>query len=113
MIENRPWGSFEVLFSSKGYKVKILSVKPGETLSLQSHEHRHEHWVVVKGIATVTKNQKVEALKENEYIFIKKGDIHRIANLGENLLEIIEVQYGTYLKEDDITRYEDIYGRIP
>lgn len=109
--ENRPWGSFTVLDSSPSCKVKRLAVKPGKRMSLQYHEHRSEHWVVVAGTALITLGDKNITLQANQSLFIPVGAVHRIANPGTTHLEIIEVQYGEYLEEDDIIRLEDDYGR--
>ncbi len=109
---HRPWGIYLVLEEEPAFKVKKIIVKPHSKLSLQSHKHRAEHWVVVKGEATVMNNGKEIKLQENQSTFIEKGHKHQLMNLTENLLEIIEVQSGAYLGEDDIERYQDNYGRI-
>jgi mannose-1-phosphate guanylyltransferase/mannose-6-phosphate isomerase len=93
------------------YKVKRIVVKPGGKLSLQKHFHRSEHWVVVKGTAEVTLGNDVRCVHENESIYIPIGSIHRLANPGKIPLELIEVQVGSYLGEDDIVRLDDVYGR--
>ena len=111
-ITEKPWGSFETLKSGKKFLVKKIFVKPGGVLSLQSHEHRSEHWIVAEGEAEVTIDKKVINLKENENIFIPKGAIHRMANRKDHDLVIIEMWYGDNLDENDIKRYEDIYERI-
>ena len=111
-VIEKPWGSFEILQSGKKFLVKKIFVKPGGVLSLQSHEHRSEHWIVAEGEAEVTIDKKVINLKENENIFIPKGAIHRMANRKDRDLVIIEMWYGDYLDENDIKRYEDIYERI-
>ena len=111
-ITEKPWGSFEILKSGKKFLVKKIFVKPGGVLSLQSHEHRSEHWIVAEGEAEVTIDKKVINLKENENIFIPKGAIHRMANRKDRDLVIIEMWYGDKLDENDIKRYEDIYERI-
>ena len=111
-ITEKPWGSFEILKSGKKFLVKKIFVKPGGVLSLQSHEHRSEHWIVAEGVAEVTIDKKVINLKENENIFIPKGAIHRMANRKDRDLVIIEMWYGDHLDENDIKRYEDIYERI-
>ena len=111
-IIKKPWGSFEILKSGKNFLVKKINVKPGGVLSLQSHKHRSEHWIVAKGQAEVTIDDKnIYILKENENIFIPKGTIHRISN-NKNDLIIIEMWYGEKLDENDIKRYEDIYKRV-
>ncbi len=111
----RPWGSYEVLHSGKGYKIKRLRVKAGGRLSLQRHRFRAEHWVIVRGEATVIRQrdgmQSREILHANESTFIALGDIHLLENNSDILLEMIEVQSGDYLAEDDIERLQDIYGR--
>ena len=111
-ITEKPWGSFEILKSGKKFLVKKIFVKPRGVLSLQSHEHRSEHWIVAEGEAEVTIDKKVINLKENENIFIPKGAIHRMANRKDRDLVIIEMWYGDHLDENDIKRYEDIYERI-
>ena len=111
-ITEKPWGSFEILQSGKKFLVKKIFVKPGGVLSLQSQEHRSEHWIVAEGEAEVTIDKQVNNLKENESIFIPKGAIHRMANRKDHDLVIIEMWYGDNLDEKDIKRYEDIYERI-
>jgi mannose-1-phosphate guanylyltransferase len=108
---HRPWGTYKVLQNAEAFKVKRILVKPGHRLSLQSHQHRAEHWVVVKGNAEVMNNEQRLILKEGESTFIEAGHLHQLYNPGVNTLEIIEVQTGTYLGEDDIQRYSDDYGR--
>jgi mannose-1-phosphate guanylyltransferase / mannose-6-phosphate isomerase len=93
------------------YRVKRIVVKPGSKLSLQKHFHRSEHWVVVKGTAEVTLGNDVRSVHENESMYIPIGSIHRLANPGKIPLELIEVQFGSYLGEDDIARLDDVYGR--
>ena len=107
----RPWGYYEVLDKGKEYQVKKLTVLPNEALSLQTHKHRTEHWVVVSGVATVTKNNEKMILKKNESTYISAGAQHRLENGEKDNLEIIEVQSGSYLGEDDIVRLEDRYQR--
>jgi len=109
--ENRPWGSFESIIKEPGYQVKKLTVKPGGQLSVQKHEYRSEHWVVVSGIAEVIKGKDNFILHANESIYISKGVLHSLKNNSKENLIIIEVQTGSYLGEDDIERYADIYGR--
>lgn len=108
----RPWGKFEIFATSSNYQVKRLTVYPEGKLSLQSHNHRSEHWVVVHGIAKVINGEKEMILNENESTFIPIGHVHRLENPGKENLEIIEVQTGDYLGEDDIIRYDDIYNRV-
>lgn len=112
IIVHRPWGKYEVLIDSDDHKVKKITVYPGSKLSLQSHLHRVEHWVVIKGVAKVYNKDKEIILNENESTFIASQSKHRLENPGKIDLEIIEVQTGKYLEEDDIERYEDIYNRI-
>lgn len=107
----RPWGWYDSVDEGAGFKVKRIMVKPGASLSLQKHAHRAEHWVVVSGVAEVTCSEKTSQLQANESTYIPKGEIHRLRNPGEQPLEIIEVQSGSYLGEDDIVRLEDQYGR--
>ncbi len=107
----RPWGSYESLVVSERFQVKRIVVNPGQKLSLQKHHHRAEHWIVVAGTGEVTCEDKVFMLAEDESTYIPLGHKHRLANPGKIPLEIIEVQSGTYLGEDDIVRYEDVYGR--
>jgi len=111
IFENRPWGRFEVLRDESYFKSKIIRVEPGQKLSYQSHEKRAEHWVVVRGEAVVTLNDKEHVLKQGENIFIPTKAKHRVHNRGTSVLEFIEVQVGSYFGEDDITRYQDDYGR--
>ena len=95
------------------FKVKRILVNPGASLSLQKHAHRAEHWIVVRGIADITCGDKRFTLNQNESTYIPVGALHRLTNIGEVALEMIEVQSGTYLGEDDIVRLEDNYGRVP
>ncbi len=110
-IVYRPWGSFDSVDEGDGYKVKRISVKPGARLSKQMHHHRAEHWVVVRGTARVFRNDEIFDLHENESVFIPLGATHYLENPGDEPLDIIEVQSGSYLGEDDIVRFDDIYGR--
>ncbi|MDD5463780.1 MAG: mannose-1-phosphate guanylyltransferase/mannose-6-phosphate isomerase [Candidatus Moranbacteria bacterium] len=111
IIGYRPWGKYEVLIDEDNHKVKKITVYPGASLSLQSHEHRSEHWVVVIGTAKVVNGENLLTLHENESTYIPAKAKHQLANPGKVNLEIIEVQTGDYLGENDITRYEDAYGR--
>jgi mannose-1-phosphate guanylyltransferase/mannose-6-phosphate isomerase len=109
---NRPWGSYTVLEEDpEGFKLKRIEVAPGARLSLQSHAHRSEHWVVVSGTATVTNGDQVITVHKNQSTYIPIGTKHRLENLGSEPLHIVEIQVGEYLGEDDIQRYEDNYGR--
>jgi mannose-1-phosphate guanylyltransferase/mannose-6-phosphate isomerase len=107
----RPWGSYDGVDAGERFQVKRIVVKPGGTLSLQMHHHRAEHWIVVSGTARVTKGEESFLLSENQSTFIPLGTTHRLENPGRVPLEMIEVQSGTYLGEDDIVRFEDVYGR--
>ena len=107
----RPWGSYDSVDAGPRFQVKRLTVKPGAKLSLQKHAHRAEHWVVVKGKARITRDDEVFDLGENESTYIPIGAVHRIENPGTEVLQIIEVQSGGYLGEDDIVRLDDTYGR--
>ena len=107
----RPWGYYESLDAESRYQVKHITVNPGASLSLQLHYHRSEHWVVVKGTARITRDDETFVLTENQSTYISVGVKHRLENPGRLPLEIIEVQSGSYLGEDDIVRYEDVYGR--
>jgi mannose-1-phosphate guanylyltransferase/mannose-6-phosphate isomerase len=109
--DHRPWGNFESLNLESNYQLKKLRVKPGGKLSLQSHQFRSEHWVVVKGRATVVIDSNKFYLQENQSTYIAQGQKHSLANDTDDWLTIIEVQVGSYLGEDDIVRYEDIYNR--
>ena len=108
---SRPWGWYDSVDEGERFKVKRISVKPGASLSLQMHHHRAEHWIVVKGTAEITNGDQVLMLTENQSTYIPQGQTHRLANPGKTPLEIIEVQSGSYLGEDDIVRFEDTYGR--
>ena len=108
---HRPWGWYETLSLGHRFQVKRIMVHPGGTLSLQSHVHRAEHWVVVEGTARVTVGKEVRLLTENQSVYIPLGEVHRLENPGKVDLHLIEVQSGAYLREDDIVRYEDIYAR--
>ena len=111
-IVYRPWGSYETIELGERFQAKHIMVKPGGRLSLQMHHHRAEHWVVVQGTALVTVGEKVFPLKENESTYIPLGAKHRLENTGDVPLHLVEVQSGSYLGEDDIVRFEDVYGRV-
>jgi len=108
---HRPWGSYDSIENGPRYQVKRLSVKPGASMSLQLHHHRAEHWIVVAGTARITRGDEVFMLEENQSTYIPLGVKHRIENPGKIALHIIEIQSGSYLGEDDIVRFEDVYGR--
>ena len=108
---HRPWGWYDSIDAGERFQVKRIMVKPGASLSLQMHHHRAEHWIVVSGTAEVTCGNKKILLTENQSTYIPLGEKHRLANPGTIPLEIIEVQSGSYLGEDDIVRFEDTYGR--
>ena len=107
----RPWGSYTILEEGARYKIKRIVVKPKAKLSLQMHYHRSEHWVVVKGAAKVTIDDKEMHVHENESVYVPKSTRHRLENPGKVPLEMIEVQNGEYVGEDDIERFDDVYGR--
>jgi mannose-1-phosphate guanylyltransferase/mannose-6-phosphate isomerase len=109
---HRPWGWYDSIDQGGRFKVKRIQVKPKASLSLQKHHHRAEHWIVVTGTAEITNGDKVLTLTENQSTYIPLGEVHRLANPGSIPLEIIEVQSGSYLGEDDIVRFEDTYGRV-
>ncbi|MGJ7485905.1 mannose-1-phosphate guanylyltransferase/mannose-6-phosphate isomerase [Variovorax sp. LT2P21] len=108
----RPWGAYDSVDAAERFQVKRLTVKPGAKLSLQMHHHRAEHWVVVKGTAKVTRDDETILVRENESVYIPLGTVHRLENPGKIMLEVIEVQSGGYLGEDDIVRFDDTYGRV-
>ncbi|HZW20126.1 mannose-1-phosphate guanylyltransferase/mannose-6-phosphate isomerase [Noviherbaspirillum sp.] len=108
----RPWGTYTVLQDAPGFKIKRIAVKPGASLSLQMHHHRSEHWVVVSGKAEVVNGEQTIQLEANQSTYIPAGNKHRLTNVGDTELALIEVQCGSYLGEDDIVRFEDIYGRV-
>jgi mannose-1-phosphate guanylyltransferase/mannose-6-phosphate isomerase len=108
----RPWGSYCVLEEGLRYKIKRIVVNPGARLSSQMHHHRSEHWVVIDGTARVAVGDEERTLVENQSIDIPKVTTHRLENPGKVPLEIIEIQSGPYLGEDDIVRYDDVYGRV-
>ena len=108
---HRPWGWYNSIDDGARFKVKRIQVKPNASLSLQKHFHRAEHWIVVKGTAEITNGDKTILLTENQSTYIPLGEVHRLFNPGTIPLEIIEVQSGSYLGEDDIVRFDDSYGR--
>ena len=107
----RPWGSYDSVHDGEGFNVKHIVVQPGQRLSLQAHRHRAEHWIVVRGVARVTRDDETFVVRENESTYISQNARHRLENAGEIPLELIEVQTGSYFGEDDIVRFEDAYGR--
>jgi len=107
----RPWGWFEILIKQEQFKVKLIRVKAGAALSLQSHQYRSEHWIVVEGTIKVTVDTEVQILSKGESVFVPVGAIHRMENISKDPMTLIEVQTGSYLGEDDIVRYEDLYSR--
>ena len=108
----RPWGHYDGVVEGERWQVKKILVKPGASLSLQMHHHRAEHWVVVKGTAVVEKDGLQEMVGENQSTYIPLGSKHRLSNPGKIAVEMIEVQSGPYLGEDDIVRFDDVYGRV-
>ena len=111
-IVNKPWGSYQIIDQGKNFVVKNILVKPNCKLSLQSHEHRSEHWIIVEGRAEVNINGNITTLETNQSTYIPSKTKHRLANNHDKNLIIIEVWYGEILNEEDITRYEDIYNRV-
>jgi mannose-1-phosphate guanylyltransferase/mannose-6-phosphate isomerase len=111
-VYHRPWGRYVNLFEGKGFLIKELFVKSKGILSLQKHYHRAEHWFVEKGNPQITLNKNTFLMKKNDYIFIPLESIHRIENPGKKIVKIFEAQIGSILKENDIVRFEDIYGRV-
>ena len=112
LTAHRPWGTYTVLEDTPGYKIKKIEVKPGKRLSLQKHYHRSEHWIVVSGTATVTKGDQEFIVRPNESVYIRMGEVHRLANNGKIPVVLIEAQVGEYTGEDDIVRLKDDFNRI-
>ena len=110
-IAQRPWGEWEVLDVGERYVAKRIRISPGGFLSLQYHDYRDEHWVIVRGVATVRLGDKTVQGRENQHFHVPAGTVHRVGNGGDTVLEIIEVQTGAVLREDDIVRLEDVYKR--
>jgi mannose-6-phosphate isomerase-like protein (cupin superfamily) len=110
-VDMRPWGEFKVLDSGHGFKAKFIKINIGSRISLQRHLHRDEHWVVLNGVAKIIIDDEKFLMRRNQHIHIPALSKHRIENVGKYDLEMIEVQLGDYLEEDDIERYEDDYGR--
>ena len=111
-FENRPWGGFEIIHAGDNYKIKRLYVSPNEGTSLQTHQHRSEHWVIESGAAKITIGERVSYLLAGASVSVPKNIAHRIENEGAEMLVIFEVQFGKCLREDDIIRLEDKYGRV-
>lgn len=109
---SRPWGSYQTVALAENYQVKIITVTPGGKLSLQKHAKRAEHWTIVRGTARVTLGQEVRDYSVDESLYIAVGEVHRLENFTNEIVELIEVQIGTYLGEDDIVRLDDVYNRI-
>ena len=109
---NRPWGKYDSIDQGGRYQVKRITVKPGEKLSVQMHHHRAEHWIVVSGTAKVGRDDETILMSENQSIYLPVGSVHWLENPGKVPLELIEVQTGSYLGEDDIVRFSDVYGRV-
>ena len=107
----RPWGIYTLLDQGQGFKIKRLEINPESSISLQRHDHRSEHWIVVSGLAEVTLGDEVFQMNVYESTYIKAGHLHRVTNRHQSNLVIIEVQVGDYLGEDDIVRYDDFYGQ--
>ena len=110
-IYERPWGTYQTLEQDKDFQLKIIRVKQNGRLSLQSHEKRQEHWIVVAGMATVTVDETKKEYSPGSYVFIPFKAKHRLENFGQEEIVLVEVQMGSYLGEDDIIRYDDVYGR--
>ena len=111
-FEERPWGNYTVLYKGDNFQLKHLTIYPGKRLSYQSHQHRKELWVVASGVATVIKNDISHTLSQSERIIIEKQDKHRLGNDSNDVLHVIETQFGDYFGEDDIVRYTDDFGRV-
>ncbi len=111
LTEQRPWGSFTVIADADNYKAKRLDVLPGARLSLQSHRYRSEHWIIVTGLTKITVGDDILEFGQGQHIFVPQKSRHRIENIGNTLLTIIEVQLGGYFGEDDIIRYADDFDR--
>jgi mannose-6-phosphate isomerase-like protein (cupin superfamily) len=112
MITTRPWGNYEVMETRKEFQIKLISVNPGQRLSLQSHRYRSEHWIVIAGTAEVVCDENITILEVQDSIEIPLGSKHRVSNFGDDILQFIEIQLGSSFEEEDIVRYEDDYGRI-
>ena len=111
-VYDRPWGTYQTLAMASGFQIKILTVNPGGQLSLQRHFKRAEHWVVVKGLPTITIDDSEKTYPVNNAVYIPVKSKHRIQNLTGEVCQLVEVQVGEYLGEDDIERFEDVYGRV-
>lgn len=111
-VYTRPWGTYQTIALADNYQVKIITINPGGRLSLQKHSKRSEHWVIVIGSPTVTIDDAIQIYQANDHVFIPIGTSHRIENLADTPVIVIETQCGTYLGEDDIIRLDDVYGRV-
>ncbi|MBV8060370.1 MAG: phosphomannose isomerase type II C-terminal cupin domain, partial [Alphaproteobacteria bacterium] len=111
-FSERPWGGYECIARGTNYQVKRITVLPGQSISLQKHLHRAEHWVVVQGVAKTECDGDVRHLNPNDNVYIPLGAVHRLTNPGTEVTEIIEVQYGDQISEEDIIRLQDNYGRV-
>ncbi len=107
----RPWGCYRTLDQGETFQIKMIRVNPSGRLSLQSHQHRAEHWIVIQGVATITIGENKKEYGKGSYVFIPMNAKHRLENFGTETVMLVEVQQGSYLGEDDIKRYEDVYGR--
>jgi len=112
MITTRPWGNYEIMETREGFQIKLISVNPGQRLSLQSHRFRTEHWVVIAGTAEVICDGEITMLETQGVIKIPLGSKHRVSNPGDKILQFVEIQLGSSFAEEDIVRYEDDYGRV-
>ncbi|MFZ9036204.1 MAG: phosphomannose isomerase type II C-terminal cupin domain [Francisellaceae bacterium] len=110
-IYTRPWGTYKTIDQGQGFQVKVIEVIPGGRLSLQKHFKRAEHWVVIKGVATITVDESIKDYAVNDHVYIPVESVHRLENKTDELIAIVEVQIGSYLGEDDIVRLEDVYNR--
>ena len=112
LFDHRPWGKYEILSNDKDFKIKVIAVNPGQQLSLQSHVHRSEHWVIIDGCGEVVVDDKTLMVTAGSSIVISMNAKHRIRNTGAKVLRFVEVQTGDYFGEDDIQRYQDDYNRV-
>ena len=110
--EQRPWGNFHIIAKGQGYQIKEMNINPGKKQSLQRHKNRSEYWQVIDGLGMVYLEDSKFKLEKNDNIFIPQGDLHRLENIGNNLLTVVEIQVGEKISEDDIERIEDDFGRV-